>query len=105
MALNYYRKYHDDFHPVGSHTHNASLGTAVTLTIPNGANAIMMQSTTNDKDIRFTIDGTVPTSSNGFVMTSHIDPPLLLRLGDGVVLKVIDDDSGAAIDYQFLRIE
>lgn len=86
------------FRVVGSHTQNASLSSAVSITVPAGANYIMMQSQT--KGVRFTLDGTVPTATKGFALVPD-DPPLIVGVVPGQVIKAIEVEASAKLDYQF----
>ena len=87
-----------EFNPVGAHTRNASLGSAVTLTPPAGATKILIQAMTND--VRFTLDSSAPSATNGFIMIAD-DPPLLIPLAPDVTVRVIQDAAGAEIQYQW----
>lgn len=87
-----------NFSPVGAHTQNSSLSSAVTLTIPDGASKIMLQVQT--QNVRLTIDGTAPTTSKGFQLKAG-NPALLIPLGRATALKVIEEAATAVLDYQF----
>lgn len=90
------------FQPIGTHTENAALSSAVTLTPSDGrVNAIMMQPHT--KDIRYTLDGTDPTASKGFLLTT-LDEPRIIYYTPGVILKVIEIAASATLEYQYGRI-
>ena len=52
------------FVPTGAHQDGTDYSSAATVTIPAGAKKMMIQTT--DQDIRFTLDGTTPTTSKGF---------------------------------------
>lgn len=85
--------------PVGDHTAVTDLDTAVTLTPPAGATQILIQALT--ANVRYTIDGSTPAASIGFVMYVLADP-MAIRLGAGGTLKLIQETAGAAIQYQWL---
>lgn len=87
-----------EFNPVGNHTRNASLGTAVTLTAPTGATKLLIQALT--QDVRYTLDNSTPSSTNGFLMVAD-DPPLLIPLGPDTIVKIIQDAAGAEVQYQW----
>jgi hypothetical protein len=87
-----------EFNPVGSHTQNGSLSSAVTLTAPDGATKILIQAFT--QNVRYTLDGTVPTASKGFKM-STTDAPLLIPLGNDTVIKLIQETASASVEYQW----
>lgn len=84
--------------PVGAHTVNSSLSSAVTLTAPAGANALLIQALV--QNVRFTLDGTTPTASIGFQMPAG-NPAVIIDLSATTVVKVIQETSGAIIQYQF----
>lgn len=86
------------FNPVGSHTTNSSLSSAVTLTPPTGATKLLIQAFT--QNIRITLDGTTPTASTGFQIVAA-DPPLMIPVGSGMSIKVIQETASASIQYQW----
>ena len=84
--------------PSGSHTSNASLSSAVTLTVPDGASGVLVQAIT--QNIRYTLDGTVPTASLGFRLTAG-DAPIMIPI-EGATLKFIQETATATLQYQFV---
>ena len=84
----------------GSHTTNSSLSSAVTLTPPANATALIIQATVSAKNIRLTLDGTVPTASVGFVLVA-LDPPVRILVASGMTIKVIEEGASSAIAYQW----
>ena len=86
------------FDPVGSHVDGTDISSAVTLTPPTGATKLLIQAT--GKDIRITLDGTVPTATCGFSLTAD-DPMLLIPLGNNTVIKVIEEEATADIQMQW----
>lgn len=86
--------------PVGAHTGNASLSSAVTLTPPATATAILAQALT--ANVRYTLDGTTPTASVGFQLKAG-DSPVLIDVAPGLTIKVIQEASGADLEYQWVR--
>jgi hypothetical protein len=87
------------FAPVGTHTSNSSLGSVVALTPPPGADQLLIQALT--QNVRFTLDGTAPTSSLGFMLKAG-DSPVLIPIGaTGQVIKVIEETAGGIIQYQW----
>lgn len=85
--------------PVGDHTVEDELDTAVTLTPPAGATQVLIQALT--ANIRYTIDGSTPTATAGFVLYVLADP-LAIRLGAGGELQIIEESAGAVAQYQWL---
>lgn len=86
------------FVPVGTHTGNSSLSSAVVLTPPTGAHQLLIQALT--QNIRYTLDGTTPAASVGFVLTAGADPVLIV-VGDGMTVTIIQATSGAVAQYQW----
>ena len=86
------------FNPVGSHSDGTDVSSAVTLTVPTGATKVLIQALV--KDIRYTLDGTAPTSTKGFQLKAD-DPPVLIPLGTSTTIKVIEEEATADMQYQF----
>ena len=86
---------------IGSH-HNVSLGTAVysPQDQPNGANYLMVQSIT--QSTIFTLDGSTPSATNGFVLLVT-QSPILIGMGTSVIPRFIRAASGAILQYQWLE--
>lgn len=99
-ALDHVRHYT----PVGAHT-QATIGSSVTtLSVPRQANAVLVRAT-GSYDIRFTIDGTTPTTSLGFVLLNDAPEALFIPVGRNSQLKFIrDEGSDATLEYQFVRV-
>lgn len=77
-----------------------ALTTAQTVTLPNNANSILISA--DGQPIRFTIDGTTPTSTLG--ITLAVNQPLRLDLFPGAVLKAIETAASGFLNYQFIQI-
>ena len=86
--------------PVGAHNSGATISSATEITIPSGARYVRIQTLT--QNVRYTLDGTDPTASSGFQLKAG-DPPITLYVETGVTLKVIQETSGAVLQYQFLN--
>jgi hypothetical protein len=86
------------FKPIGSHVDGTVLTSAVTLTPPSGATKLLIQ--VLDQDVRYTLDGTTPTASLGFQLKKD-DPPLIIIIEEGVVIKMIQEAATADIQYQW----
>ena len=86
------------FYVNGSHTQNATISSAVTITAPAGATLMIVQAI--DTNIRLTLDGTVPTTTKGFRLTAGRDP-IILSVTPGQLIKVIEETATATIEYQF----
>ena len=79
----------------GSHTQNASLSAAVTLTPPAGANVLTIQPLTNN--IRMTTDGTTPTASLGIQMAAG--SIYVVDVGQDATIKIIEETASASVEY------
>ena len=85
--------------PDGSHNQDTSIDTATELSKPaSGGNKLLIQAT--EENVRFTLDGTTPTTSKGFVLEAD-KPPVLLYTGQGVTVTVISETAGAAVEYMW----
>lgn len=83
----------------GGHTTYIPGAAAATVHIPAQARGILMQALT--QNVRFTLDGTNPTTGSGFQLKAG-DPPLYVELGGSrIILKVIRETSGAVLEYEF----
>lgn len=90
------------FDGVGSHTQNTSLSTAQTIAIPDGANALLVQCT--GQNVRYTLDGTTPTATVGFVLVANDPPVLLFGASDDVTLRFIQTAASAVLEYLAVRV-
>ena len=86
------------FRPLGSHSDGATISTAVTLTIPSGAQKLLIQALT--QNVRLTLDGTAPEIAKGFQLKAG-DPPIMIPISTGVTVKVIQEAATADLQYQF----
>lgn len=88
------------FDPVGAHNDGLDVSSAATLTVPEGAKKVLMQALT--QNIRYTLDGTAPTTSSGFQMKAG-DPPILVLIDANTTVKLIEEAATADLQYQFAR--
>lgn len=86
--------------PVGAHASNGSLSGVVTLTRPAGADVLMIQAFA--QAIRYTLDGTAPSTSNGFQLASG--EFRVVEVGLATAVKVIEATTSATIQYQWAAI-
>lgn len=86
------------FTPVGAHSDGAVITSATTLTPPPGAGKVLIQAL--GQNVRFTLDGTAPAAGRGFQLKSG-DPPMLIGVGAGATLKVIEETATAYLQYQW----
>jgi hypothetical protein len=90
------------FSLVGVHQQDTTISTATVLTLPSGANGLLMQAT--GQNIRYTLDGSTPTASKGFVLVSNAAPVLVTFPTDDTVVTVIEATASAAVEFQFVRL-
>lgn len=76
------------------------LGSAFENGLPVGADSVLLQADTHD--VRWTDDGTTPTSSVGMILKSG-DAPFLYT-GAIENLQFIESASGAVLDFSLYRI-
>ena len=86
------------YHVSGAHVDGTAISSAVTLTPPAAATKLMIQAL--DQSVRYTLDGTVPTASKGFQLFAG-DPPVIIPVGNDMVIKVIEEAATADIQYQW----
>ena len=87
-----------NFKAVGSHQQDISISTATEITVADtGATHIMLQNSSATVNIRFTLDGTNPTSTLGFLLEPGW---YALVLVSGVTLKVIESGGTGQVDWQ-----
>lgn len=89
------------FTPQGIHVSRSDLSSAKTLTPPNGiATKLLIQCLT--QNVRYTLDGTTPTSSIGFRLVAGDSPYIIpLAYASGTTVKVIEETATANLQYQF----
>lgn len=87
--------------PVGDHHYDDDVSSVTSITQALAANAIQLQCGT--QNIRYTIDGTDPSDTAGFLLVADTGP-VVLSLPIGVTLKLIEVAAGAVIDWQLLRV-
>lgn len=71
---------------------------AVEINIPKGVNAVMLQALT--QSVTYTLSGTNPTATSGFVLTAGNDP-VIRFLSPRTKLKVHAAANGARLELQF----
>jgi hypothetical protein len=88
--------------PVGSHGYDATISAATVLSRPAGfsPDGVLLQAI--DQDVSFTIDGTTPTASIGFVIKAGADP-VLIDMSGGQTLTVIEVTATATVQYQWVN--
>jgi hypothetical protein len=87
----------ESFEPTGAHV-SQSLSGAYAPSTPADATKCLVQAIT--QNARFTMDGSTPSSSTGFRITAG-DPPMVIPASDSVVLKFIEETTGAVLQLQW----
>lgn len=87
---------------IGTHQQDTTIATATVLTLPSGANGMLLQCT--GTNVRYTLDGTAPTTTRGFVLVANASPVLITFPTDDTVVTVIESSASAAVEYQFVRL-
>jgi hypothetical protein len=93
----------DVFKPVGNHIAGTDISSAtVIMPGPMGVNQFADKAIiqTTSQNIRYTLDGTAPTTVVGFQLKAT-DPPRQILLTSGVTLTVIEEAGGAVFQVQF----
>ena len=86
---------------IGTHTQNTSLSSVVSVTVPALANGVIIGAQT--KSVFFTLDGTDPTDTKGFILVAD-QAATLVPVYSGQVLKFIEAAASAKLDYQFVKM-
>ena len=86
---------------IGSHTQNTLLSSAVSVSVPTGATAVIL--TARTQAICFTLDGTTPTASKGNLLEAD-KGSILVPTQAGQTLKFIEAAASAKLDYQFVSM-
>lgn len=91
---------HLPFDPIGAHQDGAVITGAVVLTDtkPDDATKLLIQAL--GQNVRYTLDGTVPTATKGFQLKAG-DPPVIIPLHSSTVVKVIEESATADLQYQW----
>lgn len=87
----------EKFTPLGYQAIAPTSSTA--LTVPTGA--VFAYIRTDTQDVRWTDDGTVPTTLVGMVM--RIEDPPLWYAGDLSALLFFDDDAGSKVKVMYYK--
>lgn len=85
----------------GSHTRNASLSSAVSISVPVGANVLWIAAET--QNVRLTLDGTTPTSTIGMPLYAG-QAGERVPVAYGMTVKIIEAASGGVVNYQFQKV-
>ncbi len=86
--------------PIGNHSRNFLLSSAVVITIPVNATGILVQA--GDQNVKYTINGNIPDVNFGFMLRVS-DVPARIDLFPGAKITFVEYAAGASINYQFFR--
>jgi hypothetical protein len=94
------RAIESSFNPYGAHSDGLPISAAVVLTAsaPADARSVLIQAL--DKNVRYTLDNTVPTATKGFQLKAG-DPPVLIPICPQTVLTVIEEAATADLQFQW----
>lgn len=87
--------------PVGNHERNASLATAVNITIPPNATGIIMQA--EAQNLVYVFGPTTTIAANTGFLLKTTDQPVRIDLFPSAVVRLLEVAVGGAINYQFFR--
>ena len=80
---------------------SATLGVGLlVLGAPNGARFVLVQAWA--QNVRYTLDGTLPTATGGFQMVAG-DPLLMIPCSTATTLTFCREVAGAVLEYIFVR--
>lgn len=85
------------FVPVGAHQSTTLGASVVTLSLDARATGVLIQ--TLSQSCRYTLDGSNPTTSFGFVMVADADPVMIPYNAD-MTIKILRLANGAVLQYQ-----
>ena len=86
------------FNPIGSHASRNDLAAAVHIARPVAGHPTQLVVQAIDQNVRYTLDGTTPTSSLGFRLTAGNDP-IALPVGSNTNLVFIEEAATAVLEY------
>jgi hypothetical protein len=85
------------FAPMGAHVATSGSGLGA-LTPPAGATKLMIQCST--QAIRYTLDGSTPSATQGFYLTANA-APVTIPISSGTIVQIAVVASGAWVNYQW----
>jgi hypothetical protein len=83
---------------VGAQNSALDVSSAQTLTPPTGANKLMMGTAT--QNCRYTLDGSTPTATVGFLLSTAF-PPVTITVTPSTIIRVIQVGATAVFTYQW----
>lgn len=85
--------------PIGAHN-SVTVATVRQVTTPANATGLLVQAIT--QNIRFTLDGSNPTTTTGFQLKAG-DPTVLIPVGPNVTVRFLEETASATLQYQAVR--
>lgn len=86
------------FNPLDAHVSTTIPAAYSPVDKPKTAMFLLVQAI--DQNIRFTLDGTVPTASVGFQIVAG-DPAIIIPLAKNTAPQFIEEAAGASFEYQW----
>ena len=87
-----------NFIPLGSHQQDTSISAATVISASESDTThILLNNSDSSVDVRYTLDGTTPTTTLGFLLEPKADVIIPVR---GVTLTVIETAAGGQVDWQ-----
>jgi len=88
------------FQPIGTHQQRADLAVVQTLARPNTdpTPTKLMVQVVGQSNVRFTIDGSMPTPAFGFRLTTG-DAAVIITIHQSTVIQVIEEAATATLNY------
>lgn len=89
-----------NFIPAGSHTQDTSITTATVITVADtAATHVMVQNSSDTVNMRYTVEGTTPTATLGFLLEPgwYFISPI-----EGTTITVIESGGTGQVDFQGL---
>jgi hypothetical protein len=86
------------FNPVGSHANRNDLATAQGIARPAAGAPTQLIVQAIDENIRYTLDGALPTATFGFRLTAGNDP-IAIPVGPNTRLTFVEESATAVLQY------
>lgn len=86
--------------PIGNHLSLTGLDSAKSITVPPGANGVLLQAFT--QNVRFTI-GANGNPANVYFEVYAEQPPVLIPFAPGTKLTFIEAEASATASYLFVK--
>lgn len=87
------------YRATGTHT-SSTVASVTNVTVADPAQGLLVQAIS--QNIRFTFDGTAPTTTLGFRITAGNDP-IFIPVPPGTVVRFLEETSAATLQYVQVR--